>query len=171
MSDVLLIAAFPSEEKLHAALGELHGRRGIALDAYGPLPSERIAALLGATDRTVIHAALIGGLAAAGATYAMEYVSSVWLFSFLVGGKPFNSWPPFAVVSFAMGLLGAVLGAFGAMLAKNGLPRLHHPVFDHLSCAGDEWFLTLHADEEDDIPALREIIARQEPLSIREAAP
>lgn len=165
-----LLAEFASEDALVAAAEALR-RRGIRrLAAYTPIPSPRADQVIGQVGRAVPMVALACGLTGAAATFGLQYLSSVPDYPFLVGGKPYFSWPPFLVVAFAIGLLSAVLGAFAAMLAGNRLPRLSHPVFDVEGIEGasrDRWFLAAAGDEGNfDEAALREAIGQPAPLSV-----
>ena len=40
-----------------------------------------------------------------------------------------RSWPDFGFACFELGILGAALAGFLALLVGCGLPRLHHPLF------------------------------------------
>lgn len=167
-----LVAEFAAEDGLVAALKALRGTGVERLEAYGPIPSERVDEALGAPSSTVPWTALICGLVGAAVAFGVQYASSVWDYPFLVGGKPYASWPPFLVITFAIGLLSAVLGCFAAMLVGNRLPRLHHPLFDldaFTESSRDRWFVAVSGrDRRFDAEALRQTLAPLEPLSVRE---
>ena len=68
------------------------------------------------------------------------------------GGRPFNSWPAFLLVPFAVGILGATIAGFIAFLAETGLPRLHHPLFalERFERASQDGFLLALARPDDE---------------------
>jgi hypothetical protein len=61
--------------------------------------------------------------------YGMQYWISVIEYQLNIGGRPLNSWPSFVPVIFEMTVLIGALFAVLGMLAMNGLPRPHHPLF------------------------------------------
>jgi hypothetical protein len=72
---------------------------------------------------------LIGGIVGCLAGYGMQYFISVVDYPLNIGGRPLNSWPSFVPVIFEMTVLFGGLAAVLGMLAMNGLPRPHHPLF------------------------------------------
>lgn len=167
-----MVAEFEAEDGVVSALRALRNEGFRHMEAFGPIPSPRIEEALGEKSRTVEVTALVCGVLGAAATYGMLYYSSVWAFPFVVGGKPFDSWPPFFVITFALGALSVVAAAFFAMLVMNRLPRLHHPVFDagaYEGSARDRWLVAVLAEDgRYDAHALRGIFARFEPLTVEE---
>jgi hypothetical protein len=67
-----------------------------------------------------------------------------------VGGRPIMAFPAFFVVDFEIMVLGAVLFPVIGMLVLNGLPRLHHPLFNspRFGLASDNRFF-LYIDAAD----------------------
>jgi hypothetical protein len=67
-----------------------------------------------------------------------------------VGGRPLYALSAFAVIAFELMILFAALTAACGMLALNGLPRLHHPVFATPSfyrASKDRFFLCVLATD------------------------
>jgi hypothetical protein len=119
-------------------------------DAFSPYPVEGLAIELGHKKSVIPRLVLAGGLAGTFAGFAMQYYSMVFDYRFNSGGKPFNSWPAFIPITFELLVLVASFTAVIAFLFLNGLPRLHHPLFDvpQFARAGqDRFFLCIEADD------------------------
>jgi hypothetical protein len=137
-----LLAEFETPEALTAAIRSARAAGYADLDAFSPFPLEEAAEALGASDRFVPMAALLGGILGGCGGYFMEYFAMVRDYPLNVGGRPLHSWPSFIPITFELTVLGASLAGLAVMLMANGLPRPHHPLFDapRFSQASDDRF-------------------------------
>ncbi len=132
----LLIVEFEDPRAMVSAAQAAPLRNCRLLDAYSPFPVEDVAALLELRQSRVRAIMFLGGLCVAALAYGGEYYTEVIGYAYNSGGRPFNSWPAFMLVPFAVGILGATIAGFIAFLAETGLPCLHHPLFfDRSFCA------------------------------------
>jgi hypothetical protein len=124
------LAEFDNPEALRVCVREAYKAGFRRMDAFTPFPVEGVAEELGVHGSAIPMFVLIGGIVGALAGFGMQYYSAVYDYPLNIGGRPFNSWPAFVVVTFEMTiLLGGLSGVFG-MLALNGLPKPHHPLFN-----------------------------------------
>jgi hypothetical protein len=152
----------PSERRLYGLMAEFHDPASIVraaaaareagykrMDGYSPFPMEELSEAMGWHTRGRLpKLVLLGGLAGALAGYGLQYWTSVIAYPLNVGGRPLHSWPAFIPVTFEMAVLFAALTAVLGMLALNGLPRPHHPVFNAEGFAlatTDRFFLCIEA--------------------------
>lgn len=125
-----LMAEFDNPDELLAAVRRSHAEGYRRMDAFSPLPIPELAEALGHHPRPLPFVVLTGGVLGGLAGFLLQYWSSVIDLPLNVGGRPLNSWPAFIPVTFECAVLGAALAAVFGMLALNGLPRPHHPVFN-----------------------------------------
>lgn len=145
-----LLAEFLSaEDVLRAATASYAGgyRR---MEAYSPLPVEGLSEAIGFTKNRIPLVVFIGGLMGAIGGYGLQWYSAVVDYPLIIGGRPFHSWPAFLPITFETTVLAAAIAAVFGMLALNGLPRPHHPIFSIPSFANasrSRFFLSILADD------------------------
>lgn len=125
-----LLAEFDNPTDLVAAARRAHEAGYRKMDAYTPYPIEELSEALELGNTWVAPIVLIGGLTGALIGYGLQYYIAVIDYPLNIGGRPLHSWPAFIPVTFELTILFAGLFAVLGMLALNGLPMPHHPVFN-----------------------------------------
>lgn len=125
-----LLAEFNSADELVAAVRRTHAEGYRHMDTYSPFPVEGVADKLGLPRTSVPLIVLIGGVLGGLTGYFMQYYLATIYYPINVGGRPLHSWPSFIPITFELTVLFAGLFAAVGMLALNGLPMPHHPVFN-----------------------------------------
>jgi ActD protein len=130
-----LLAEFDNPTDLLLAARKAHEEGYRKMDGYSPFPVEGLVVL-------------IGGLLGCAGGYLMQWWMSAVSYPINSGGKPYNSWPAFLVVTFEVTILCAALSALFGMLGLNGLPMPYHPLFHSPRFAfatRDRFFLCIEA--------------------------
>lgn len=125
-----LMAEFDSPTDLLDAARRAYEHGYRRLDAYSPFPVHGVAEAIGFRRTRLPLLVLLGGIIGGVGGYALQYWISAIDYPLNVGGRPFHSWPSFVPVTFELTVLVAALAAVLGMLALNGLPMPHHPVFN-----------------------------------------
>ena len=166
------MAEFDSASDLVAAARRTREEGYLKIDAYSPFPVEGLAEEIGFRKNSVPLVVLIGGLLGCMSGYGLQYWISAVSYPINVGGRPYNSWPAFIVVTFEMTILFAGLAAVLGMLALNGLPMPYHPVFNvprFAFATRDRFFLIIFSsDAKYDAVATRAFLETLGPRSISE---
>lgn len=141
------------------------------MEAYAPMPVEEVAHAIGHKNRLPLIV-LVGGIVGALTGFGMQYWTSAVAYPIHVAGKPLNSWPSFIVITFEMTVLFAALAAVFGMLALNGLPRPHHPVFDvpmfELASRNRFFLMILARDPSFEPERVRELLESGHSLQVAE---
>jgi hypothetical protein len=120
------------------------------VDAYTPYPMEEVLEALHLHHSHVPKLVLGGGLLGLAAGWGLQYWTSVVDYPLNIGGRPANAWPAFVIPAFETTVLFAALAAVLGMLALNGFPHPHHPVFDvpgFGAASRDRFFLCIEAED------------------------
>ncbi|MCQ0987078.1 DUF3341 domain-containing protein [Jiella marina] len=172
----MIMAEFSTADALVSAVRELVGTKGPhRFETYSPYALSEIDDVLSARGagpskvRTImVVAAICGALAA----FFLQYWSSVVAYPFNSGGRPYNAWPAFMMVTFEITIISAAIGGFLTMIIGSNLPRLNHRVFDWEGferASDDRFFLEieLRGDQEAD-GEVRAVLDRYRPITIQE---
>lgn len=124
-----LLAEFESPESLVAAADRARKEGYCAMDAHTPFPVEGLAEALELPKSRLPLIVFSGGITGLLTGYLLQYYASVISFPLNIGGRPPHSWPAFIPITFELTILFAAISALLGMLALNGLPMPHHPLF------------------------------------------
>ncbi|HET7004987.1 MAG TPA: DUF3341 domain-containing protein [Candidatus Binatia bacterium] len=167
-----LLAEFDSPSDLVAAARQTRAAGYRHMDAYTPFPIEELTEALELEQTWVPTIVLIGGVTGAVLGYLLQYYVAVIDYPLNIGGRPLHSWPAFIPVTFELTILCAGLFAVLGMLALNGLPMPHHPVFNaprFALASRDRFFLCIEAvDQQFDRDATWRFLDRMTPRSVSE---
>lgn len=167
-----LLAEFESAEALRSAAEQLSAAGFRRIDAFTPFPVEGLSEAVGFPNTRLPLLVLLGGLLGGGLGYAMQWYLTVIEYPLNIGGRPLHSWPSFIPVTFELTILVASLFAVLGMLALNGLPRPHHPLFaieEFARASTDGYFLVVEAtDPQYDDEHVRNLLAAAEATAVWE---
>lgn len=155
-----LMAEFEEPTSVVVAARRAHDEGYRKMDAYTPFPIEELTEAIGIRHTKLPLIVLIGGIVGCLGGFLLCYWVSTIAYPLNIGGRPLNSWPSFIPVTFECTILLAALSAVFGMLALNGLPQPHHPVFNVPSferATRDRFFLCIESSD----PIFQEQLTRE----------
>ena len=159
-----VLAEFETPQQLVAAARAVRDSGYRRFESYSPFPVHGLAAAMGFRSSRLPLLVFAGGVLGCVGGCAFQYWVSAIAYPLNIGGRPLNSWPSFIPVMFELTILVAALAAVLGMLALNGLPRPHHPLFGIPSfdrATSDGFFLcVLASDPKFDVDEARELLLR-----------
>jgi hypothetical protein len=166
------MAEFATPSELAEAARQAYGAGYRRMDAYTPFPVEAVTEALGVHSDRVNLVTLVGGLMGGASAYLLQYWINTIAYPLNIAGKPYHSWPAFIVVTFEMTILFAGIAATFGMLALNGLPMPHHPVFNvpgFEAASRDRFFLCIESEDAYfDLSGTRSFLDGLHPLRVEE---
>jgi hypothetical protein len=145
-----VVGEFASAEAVLDAAKKVHEAGYKKAEAYTPFPVEGLPEALGFHHSPVALLTLLAGITGGATGFFMCWYANVISYKLNIGGRPPNSWPAWIPITFELTVLFAALTAAISMLILNGLPRLHHPIFEtpHFDEASrDRFFLCIEAKD------------------------
>jgi len=132
---------------LHAA-EEVRDAGYTCWDAHTPYPVHGLDSAMGLRSTRLPLIVFGAGLMGTALGVGLEWYTNAFDYPFLISGKPLFSLPAFVPVAFETTILLAAVAALLGMLALNGLPRFHHPLFESERFRGvttDRFFISVEA--------------------------
>jgi len=133
-------------------------------DVHSPFPVHDMEEAMGI--KTTKLPLIAAGAAISGVAFAafLQWVTSDMLYPMVVQGKPFGAWEPFMPIMFELGVLFTAFACLFGMLALNGLPRFHHPLFAHerfYRVSNDRFVIAIEAEDPNFDPAKTRALLEQ----------
>ncbi len=170
-----LIAEYDTPDQVVHAAESARKAGYTKMDAYSPHPVEGIEDALGLKPTRLGFVVLAMGLIGAVAGYAMQWYAGAEFYPLNIGGRPMNPWPNYIVITFEVTVLASALTAGLFMLARNGLPRPYHSVFNAPGferASRDGYYLCVESvDPRFDEAAVRTFLEGTGPVRVEEVAP
>ena len=165
-----LLAEFDTATAIVDAARQARDAGYVKVDAFTPFPIHELDGALRLPRTKLPWIVLGGGLAGMLGGFALQYWASAIEYPMNIGGRPNASWPAFVVPAYETTILLASITAVVAMIALNGLPRPHHPLFNvarFSSASADRFFLCIEAvDPKFEISGTRTFLKGLKPLEV-----
>jgi ActD protein len=144
-----IIAEFDETPKVFKAAKQVRDAGYSKWDVHTPFPIHDMESAMGI--KTTKLPLMAAGAAITGVSIAIFLQWGIdWLYPVVVQGKPAGAWQAFMPVIFELGVLITAFMCIFGMLALNGLPRFHHPLFSHerfTRVSNDRFFIAIEAND------------------------
>ena len=148
MTRTYKIGVFDDEEKFLSSLVSLKKQDFLIHDVFTPYPVHEVFHLLKRKSR-LPTAAYFFGLFAIIATLAFLYYTSVIDWPIIYGGKPFNSFPSFIVVTIVITILTVTIASLALFSARSKLfPGRDNTIFD-IRATDDKFVIVVYTSDTD----------------------
>jgi hypothetical protein len=139
------IGIYDSEDKFLSAIRSLLAKEIKIYDVFTPYPVHEVFHLLKRKSRLPTGAYFFG-LFAILAVLAFLYYTSVLDWPIDYGGKPFNSFPSFVVVTIVLTIFTVTIASLGAFSARSKLsPGRENTIFDRRA-TDDKFVIVIETD-------------------------
>ncbi len=123
------LAEFETVDGLYLACQQVRDQGYRRWDAHAPFPVHGLDDAMGIRATKLPWLVFFAGAAGGGLGLLLQWWTNAVDYPVIISGKPMFSIPANIPITFETTVLLAALSAFIGMLAFNGLPRYHHPVF------------------------------------------
>lgn len=144
-----VVGRFGTPEEILVAAEKTRDAGYENIEAYTPFWIDGLDDNLGHAPTRLGWVVLIMGITGLLTGFFLQYWSMGSFYPVNIGGKPYNSWPNFVVITFELTVLFSAFTAGLFMLGRNGLPRPYHSIFNtpgFEDATRDKFFLCIEAD-------------------------
>ena len=125
-----LLAEFAEPDELVRAVRQARQAGYRRIDAFTPFPVKELVDSMELREGWLTWIGTGGFIIGGAVGYLLQWYLNAFDYPLNVGGRPLAAWPAFTLPAFEIAVLLAVVASLLAMLIKDRLPRLHHPLFD-----------------------------------------
>jgi hypothetical protein len=144
------LASFDKVDELLVGATKVRDAGYTRWDAHTPFVIHGLDAAMGVKKTVLPYIVFLGGLTGTTAGLLLQWFTNAFDYPFLISGKPLFSLPANIPVAFETTILFAAITSLVGMLALNGLPQLHHPLFRSRSfkrATDDHFFISIEAED------------------------
>jgi hypothetical protein len=152
MAGVYKIGVFDEEKSLIASIKSLQEKKLAIYDVFTPYPIHEVLHLLKRKSR-LPTAGLIYGLTGALSVLAFLYYTSVIDWPIDYGGKPFNSFPSFIVITIVLTILTVTITSLFTFSARSKLFPGQEPVIFDERATDDKFIIVIDTKQLGDVAA------------------
>jgi hypothetical protein len=148
MKKTFKIGIFDQEGTFITSIKSLREQNLEIFEVFTPYPMHEVFKLLKRKSRMPTVAYFMG-LSAIIATLAFLYYTAVINWPLVYGGKPFNSFPSFIVITLVLTILTVTIGSLAVFSARSRLfPGRDNTIFD-LRATDDKFIIVVSMDDKD----------------------
>jgi len=142
MNGNYIVGVFDDDEKLLSSIRTLNEKSIFIHEVYTPYPIHEVLKLLKRKSR-LPTAALLYGFSGAIAVLAFLYYTSVISWPIVYGGKPFNSFPSFIVITIILTILTVTITSLATFSIRSKLyPGQNNRIF-HDEATDDKFIVVI----------------------------
>ena len=164
----VMVATFEREADVLAATAAAREAGLTIADVYCPYAVHGLNHAMDLPASRLPWVAFVVGAAGVIGSAFFQYWTSAVNWPINVGGKPWNSWPAFAPVTFEVMVLCAGVSTVVAFLWRAGLRPGHRSVLSHLRVTDDRFALALRETDTFDRATVEAMLSRFQPVAITE---
>jgi hypothetical protein len=147
---IAVLAEYESATALFRAAKKMRNAGFKKFDCHSPFPIHGMDKAMGLKRSPLGWMVGLAAIAGTSGALALQWWTSTIDYPLVISGKPLFSFQAYVPITFAVGVILSAAMALIGMLALNGLPRYHHPIFysDRFAKASsDGFFISVTSDE------------------------